>query len=661
MQQQIQQALSMLSNGRAQDAIKLLTPLEDSTLPDGKIAEALGHCYLGLGNNQKAKEKLMQAQQLLPQSANIAANLGGIYQGEGDLETALKYFTISVEIDPEFHQAWHFLSLAQCQSGNIREGLKSLEMAQKTDPLKELVVNAKNQLDAGNENIVRQTCQQILSRHKSHPQALSMLASMAIQQGQLEEAENYLHYALAYSPYEPEALNIMTQLQGQLRQYTDALLYSDRLTKAEPQNKQNWQIHADNLLNAGKFEHAVTAFGQVHKLDPSDVNALLQQAHTNKIIGNNALAIEQYVTCSAKEQVLGSAYWALANLRDYQFEQSQISSLQNAPEDPDMDSDQACQCTFALAKIMEEQGRFDDAFAYYQNANMNRAGVHFIPEKHKLKINALMATFNQDVLSKKAANKHEATPIFILGLPRSGSTLVEQILASHSQIEGTMELKTLPALARKVFLQSCRKNGNNSGSMANFSTEELSQFGQWYLRESQIYRSGKPYFIDKLPPNFQHIGLIHMILPHAIIIDARRQPLACGMGIYKQYFGHGHDFSYNLEHIGCYYNQYLKLMDYWQKVLPGKVLTLQHESLVADTESQVRALLDHCQLPFEQQCLSFHENKRAVRTASSDQVRQPINTKGIALWKHYESHLTPLKDALGEDTLARFSRWIEPK
>lgn len=659
MEQEIQKALTMLSGGRANDALGILLSLEKTHPSDSQVLEALGHCYLILGKSQNAKEKLIEAHQMCPQSANIAANLGGLFQSEGNLVEAQKYFAISVENNPQFHQAWHFLSLVQCQSGNMIEGLISLEKAKQTDPLKEHISKARSHYQQGHDVLARNLCNQILGRHKSHPQALCLLANATLQQGQLEEAENYLLGALAYSPYDMEALMIMAQLQGQLRQYSDALTYSEKLVKVDPENKQGWQVYADNLLNAGKFEQAIEAFAQVNKIDGSDLSALLQQAHTNKILGNNPIAIKQYLECTHSDQSIGSAFWALASMSDYQFSLSQIEILNKAPLDPDMNSDQACQATFALAKHHEDLGNFDRAFELFRTANINRAGVQFMPAKHRQKIQAIIDTFRPDVLERSATTSLEATPIFIVGLPRSGSTLIEQILASHSQIEGTMELKTLPSLSRKIFLESCRKNKNNTGSMENFSAKELHEFGQWYMRESEVYRTNKPFFIDKLPPNYQHIGLIRMILPQAVIIDARRQPLACGLGIYKQYFGHGHDFSYNLDHIGIYYNQYLKLMDYWQNILPDTVLLLQHEALVNDTEAQIQRLLAHCNLPFEQQCLAFHENKRAVRTASSDQVRQPINRKGTALWKHYQHHLAPLEKALGKETLARFSEWID--
>jgi hypothetical protein len=239
-------------------------------------------------------------------------------------------------------------------------------------------------------------------------------------------------------------------------------------------------------------------------------------------------------------------------------------------------------------------------------------------------------------------------------LPRSGSTLVEQILATHSQIEGTMELTNLPNIVRRVTIDGGKRKETYPASVAGFSADELAAYGREYIESTAVYRTDKPFFIDKLPTNFDKIGLIRMILPNAVIIDARRHPMDCGFSCFKQHFAGGHHFSYKLEHIGSYYNDYLRLMDHWHEVLPGKVLTVQYEDVVADAEAMTRALLEHCGVPFAGACLRFFENKRPVRTASSEQVRQPIYKKAVQYWKNFEAGLRPLSESLGPETLARF-------
>lgn len=654
MEQDIQKAIQLLSAGKATLALEIISSLRIRQPENGRVLEVQGHCYLALGNQGKATEFLLAAHRITPRSANITAYLGGIYHGSGQLDKALEYFAKTVELNPTYHQAWHFQSLIYFQQDRLEQGLICLVQAQENDPFSQFVQEAQKQYELGQTEKAVTGCQRILQQHRSHPGALSILAGIALQGGQLEQAEAHLLNALNYSPYDKQCVNMIAQVYGQLRQYTSALIYSEKLTRIAPTEDMSWQIHADNLLNAGKFEDALGAFEKAYEAGQQDASMLLQQAHVHKILGNNNEAVARYLSCTDTTSTEGAAYWGLANFRDIQFSSAQLERLTSIPLAPESDLEQACQASFALAKHHEDIEEYDRAFALYLNANANRPGSPFSPKKYAAKCNALMETFNADILCKGSKPIQDSVkPIFIVGLPRSGSTLVEQILASHSQVEGTMELKTLPALARKIYLESCQKNGDNSGRFNKFTANELTEFGNWYLQESEIYRTDKPYFIDKLPPNFQHIGLIHMILPQAIIIDARRQPMACGMGIFKQHFGHGHDFSYNLRHIGFYYKQYLKLMDYWHSALPGKVYTLHHEQLVLDTETQIKDLLAHCQLEFEPECLAFHLNKRAVRTASSDQVRRPISKDGLDLWERYQTQLNPLVEALGEETLKR--------
>ncbi len=660
MEQQIQHAINLVSSGNVDKALVLLKELNQKNPENGKIFEVMGHCFLAKGENDQALIYLEKALQLLPDSANIAAYLGGTYHALGGLDKAIHFFTQAVGIDPSYHQAWHFLSLIYFQLKDITQGLAHLQKANETDPFVQAITQAQTYLNASQVKQAQQLCQQVLKQHRSHPRALALLATIAINNGQLEEAQAYLQNALNYSPYDSPTLTIMAQLQAQLRQYENAEEASKKLLEIYPEDPKHWQIYADILLNAGKYQLALQGFERAYELSGNEKTLLLQRAHIKKIIGNSNAALQDYLHCSISEKTRGSAFWALANTPSFHFSDEQISDMESMQLDPDTDPEQACQAAFALAKHYEDNGDHEKAFRLYRSANMNRSGGQFVPTKYQSKCASLINTFTPELLAKSETGVVKAIrPIFVVGLPRSGSTLIEQILASHSQIEGTMELKILPEIARRLFIESCRKNGNASGSLETFSPKELIEFGHLYMSLTEIYRSDSPFFIDKLPPNFQHIGLIKLILPQAIIIDARRQPLACGLGIYKQYFGHGHDFSYDLKHIGFYYNQYLRLMDHWQATMPKQILTLQHEELVADTENQVNSLLAHCELKFEPQCLDFHLNKRAVRTASSEQVRQPINSKGLDLWKQYRTHLTPLIDELGEATVQRFSRWID--
>lgn len=661
MKQELQQALHLLDSGQTSQALQIITQLEQEFPQEAGVLEALGYCLLAMGKVSDALIPLLKAHKLLPHSAQICAYIGGIYHGQQEMHNAQVYFRKTVELDCDYARAWHFLSLIQFQNEEFGEGTKSLTQAKRCDPFVMQILEIESLLAKGENQKAIQLCRQILQQHGSHPEALLVMATYAVQQGQLENASDALQQALSYSPYDYNVLNLYSQVCGQLRNYQDALPASQKLTLLRPDLEQSWFVHADNLLNAGKFADALYAFNQAAQLNNGSPETLLQQAHIHKILDNSRLAVETYEKCTSSATTMGAAFWGLVNMRGYLFSSQQIVQIEKMQLNPDAPLEQACQAGFSLATWYEKQKRYQEAFNAYKNANMNRPGGLFSPKHYEAKCASIKNTFSPDALTKQAKSETLiATPIFIVGLPRSGSTLIEQMLASHTLIEGTMELKTLPAIARKVFLDSCIKNQDKSGSMHNFNEVELAQYGQLYLKMTEVYRTDKAFFIDKLPPNFQHIGLIKMILPQAVIIDARRHPLACGMGIYKQYFGHGHDFSYNLEHIAIYYNQYLALMDYWVQVLPKQILTVQHEALVENPEQQLRQILDFCGATFETQCLEFHSHHRAVRTASSEQVRQPINRKGMQLWKHYEQQLQPLKEALGEQTLSRFDKWINP-
>ena len=542
---------------------------------------------------------------------------------------------------------------------NVAKGLEAISQAEQLDRFIPMMAQAQHEARNGQIQQAIKTCEYVDKQQPNHPKAMFMLAQLSARQGLLEQACEYLRRGLIYSPYHLNLLNMLLGLYAQLNHYDLALDISTRMVKLQPKDLKLSLMHAQMQLNCGRLELALVAYEQAAKLGATKAQVKINQGHIYRTLGNTDSAINCYLDCLNSDRYFGSAYWALANISEFNFSPEHIKQLEASQLDPDADPDQSCQAGFALALYHESQHNYQQAFMAYQGANFNRPGSHFNSEKHAGLFDAIMASFDGACFARDMQQPSDSVrPIFIVGLPRSGSTLIEQILASHSQVEGTAELKTLPSIAKRVFQHSCRLNGNNSGSLSKFSHQELARFGQMYLDETQIYRTDKPYFIDKLPPNFHHVGLIKLILPDAIVIDARRQPLACGLGIFRQYFAQGHDFAYNLNHIGFYYNQYLRLMDHWDRVLPEFVLCVQYEQLLAEFESVVRQILDHCDLPFEAQCLSFYQTERAVHSASSSQVRQPLNRAGLDLWQHYEQQLAPLKKALTESTVQRFEMWL---
>jgi hypothetical protein len=376
----------------------------------------------------------------------------------------------------------------------------------------------------------------------------------------------------------------------------------------------------------------------------------MNYGHTLKTVGRVDDAIREYRTSIGLRPATGEAYWSLANLKTFRFETKDIEAMraQIVPEGGDPE-DQA-HLAFALGKALEDQQAFDESFRYYAHGNAVRRQHH----RYDAKVNVVNTARQIRGLDRAFFAERQGwgcaapDPIFIVGLPRAGSTLLEQVLASHSKVEGTAELPDIIAISRKLGKKS-RKNpaSDYPEILRTLSKQQVGELGESYMQTTRVQRRGAPFFIDKMPNNFQHIGLIHLILPNAKIIDARRHPMAGCFSCFKQLFARGQTFTYDLADLGRYYRDYVALMDHWDAVLRDRVHRVQYEEMVADSEGQIRRLLDYCGLEFEEQCLRFYETERAVRTPSSEQVRQPIYKEGLEQWRHYEKHLEPLKKALG--------------
>jgi len=381
-------------------------------------------------------------------------------------------------------------------------------------------------------------------------------------------------------------------------------------------------------------------------------------AHALKAVGRREESIEAYRTAAAARPNFGDAYWSLANLKTYRFLDEEIARMraaETAAGTPLVDRYHLC---FALGKAFEDRGEYAESWRYYERGNaLKRSESRYRPQVLETNTRKQIEICTREFFARRAgAGAQSAAPILILGLPRAGSTLIDQILASHSQVEGTQELSDVQRIV--LGLQGRDPDLDNPrypAVLAGMKPEEFLRLGEKYLTDTHVYRTGKPHFIDKMPNNFRHIGLIHLMLPNAKIIDARREPMACCFSNFKQLFANGQEFTYSIEDIARYYRTYLELMEHWDEALPGKVLRVWHEDVVDDLEGSVRRLLEFCGLEFEPACVEFHKTERNIRTASSEQVRQPIFREGLDQWKHYEPWLGPLREALG-DALVRYRR-----
>ncbi len=480
--------------------------------------------------------------------------------------------------------------------------------------------------------------------------AIRMLAEVAARLGRYIDAENLLARCLELAPgFVPARVQYATVLNRQNRA-SEALTQIEPLLEREPGNPHYRNLKATFLVGIGEYQQAIDLYSGILTEYPHQAKVWLMLGHVLKTAGRQEEAIRAYRKAIELAPDLGEAYWSLANLKTFRFETRDVESMR-ARLDGQTSVENQLHLHFALGKAYEDEGQYEHSFGHYAAGNRLRRGqINYSAPENSNFVQRSRALYTADFLRARAgAGCPAGDPIFVVGLPRAGSTLVEQILASHPLVEGTMELHDIISLARSLEVRSQHdRPGQYLEVLGALDHERLRALGEQYLQRTRIQRkTGAPFFVDKMPNNFRHIGLIHLILPNARIIDARRHPLGSCFSAFKQHFARGQYFTYDLEDLGHYYHDYVQLMAHFDAVLPGRVHRVYYEAMVEDTEAQVRKLLDYCGLPFEPQCLRFYENTRAVRTASSEQVRQPIFREALEQWRHYEPWLAPLKDALG--------------
>ena len=423
------------------------------------------------------------------------------------------------------------------------------------------------------------------------------------------------------------------------------------LLEQEPGNPGFQSTLATTLVGLGRFEEGIALYREVLETHPYRTELHVQAGHARKTVGLLDEAIRSYREAYRRRPDYGDAYWSLANTKTYKFTDEEIDGIRRYADAPGVALTDRINLCFAGGKALEDRGKYGEAFACYEKGNglkLRQTGYRI--EKMEARVEAQVETCTGELFARRQGVGLDCRdPIFIVGLPRSGSTLLEQILASHSMVDGTMELHNILALAQKLRGREPEKRSRYPAILHELEQDYFRRFGEQYIEDTRVYRGEAPLFIDKMPNNFLHIGLIRLILPNARVIDARRDPMACCFSCFKQLFGEGQEFTYGLREVGRYFRAYVRLMEHWDRVLPGFVLRVMHEDVVDDLETQVRRILDFCGLPFEEACLNFHETERSVRTPSSEQVRQPIYRSGLEQWRNFEPWLDPLKEALGPE------------
>ena len=619
----LHEARDLRASGRIPEALSILARLEAQHPAFSRLFHERGHCLAALGDGPGAVAALRDAVRLnptLPASWDLLAQL----------------YRVSGEAD-----------LAQAAARNL-EALERLPRA--------VVVGGSLYAD-GDLELAEDVLSDYLTTDRDNVGALRLLARIRRDIGDANGAESLLTTVIDRAPDFHEARYDYALLLQQQHKFAQARREAERLLAHAPAHRDYLKQHALACIGLGDFAAVVDTYErllQTSNLSGTEIADLrLWRANALKVTGRLAEAVADYHASLDARPDNGVAWFSLANLKTYRFSDDDIALMRAAEaEPPREDLDRVYLC-FALGKAFEDQGDHSTSWSYYDRGNaVRRRTSRDRPEVADACVARLKSVFTPEIFrARRDFGLRDPAPIFVLGLPRSGSTLLEQILASHSRVEGTQELSEIDRYAAEL----CGTDPDcrlplDPAAILRLTAQDARALGERYMAETRPYRQlGRPYFIDKMPNNFWHIGLIHLILPKATIIDMRREPMSCCFGNFKQLFAGAHqEFSYGLESVARRYRSYLDLMQHWDEVLPGRVLRLQHEDLVHDLEGSVQRLLAHCGLPFDAACLSFHETRRSVRTPSSEQVRQPISRDGLTRWRQYEPWLRPLTVALGD-------------
>lgn len=627
-------------------------------------AKALRH----LGQIEEALQRIHEMEGLWPRYSLLHQERGLCHIARKDAPAATASLLTAVNINPALPHAWRMLEGVYRLQGDSSNAATAAEHVTTLASLPRDVVTATSLYSDGDLEGAEEIVRRFLLSHGDHPEAMRLLAKIGIALEVYDDAEVLLAGVLQIAPGHRAARFEYAEALTHRQKFVEAREALAPLLEADPANRDLRVLASTIAVGLGEHGEAITLYramlDEVGGEDSATANAHavadlnLWLGHALKTEGNLYDAIKAYRAAAAARPAFGDSYWSLANLKNYKFSQSEIASMEAAAGASDTVNADRVHLSFALGKAFEDLGDFKKSWSWYEQGNAaQRSTSRYRPEIIETNARLQREVCTIDFFAERTGWGAPAPdPIFIVGLPRSGSTLIEQILASHSHVEATQELPNVHRIAQEMQGRDADlDNPRYPGALTSIRADDFAALGRRYLDETRALRTWKPFFIDKMPNNFRHIGLIHLMLPNARIIDARRAPMACCFSNLKQLFARGQEFTYSIEDIARYYRAYLDLMEHWDAALPGRVLRVQHEDLVEDLEGAVRRILDYCELPFEQACLDFHQTRRSVRTPSSEQVRQPIFRDGLNQWLHYKPWLSLLEEVLG-DALNRYRR-----
>ena len=602
----------------------------------------LGNALSKQGRYGEAEQTVRLAIALQPESPLLHEDLGSALALQKRFEEAVPCFQQAIRLEPRLPLAHKKLGQALAALGRGEDADAAFEEFFELDSARGQVALALNHLRAGRKSEAIDTLRRTLRENANNVDAMRFLAQIYWRdEKQQSDAEALLRRATTLAPGYTAAWVMLAMVLHESDRYAESIECYLTATRLEPDDAVAWAGLGNGYAHLGDVEQSTIAFERSLALNPQAANVQMGYGHILKARGDQQAALQAYRAAIATRPDFGEVYWSMANLKVFRFDAAEIAAMERQLERDDLPESADIHFRFALAKACEDGGDYDRAWKYYETGNeRQRKTVFHDPVAMELRHEQIATVFTRELFEKHAGEGCDAPdPIFIVGLPRSGSTLIEQILASHSQVEGTAELPVLMRLAYSIGRYRPDHKGYPE-SVVDLRGKDFKAYGRQYIEETRPFRAtDRPFFTDKLPNNFSHVGLLHLILPNARVINARRHPFDSMLGGYKQLFGRGQNFTYDMADLSAYYRQYYETMRHWHRVLPGKVLDVHYEETVTDLEAQVRRILAHCGLPFEEGCVRYHENRRAVKTASSEQVRLPIYTDALGHWRHFERHL----------------------
>ena len=579
-----------------------------------------------------------------PSYARAYQEFGHNYFKLNNYKMSLKSYLRAVRYNPTLHASW----LGILGIKNVEQNIIDLA-TQNVLYLKNLPPELKSVssfIYEGKYKKADHLCRDFLKNHPHHIEAMRLLAKIGKELHVYDDSEFLLESCLMFDKDNFDVALDYIDVLIKRQKYAKALEEAEKLYTKDKDNLRFMIAYAVTLQQTNKQEEALELYNKILNIDKKNPEILVSKGHLQKTFGDLKGSIDSYKKSYKIDQYYGDAYWSLANLKTYQFNDQEIMQLEKMTQDEFINDNEKIYMSFALGKAFEDRGEYDKSFTNYQNGNsLKKEFTKFDLKLFDEECKNQKEVCTRDLFDSKADWGLETKePIFVLGLPRVGSTLIEQILASHSMVEATHELPNILSLSHKLNLRKVQeKTSRYPEILLSLSAPQLKMIGEQYIKDAEIFRTNKPFFIDKMPNNFRHIGLIKLILPNAKIIDIRRNSMSACFSCYKQLFAEGQEFTYDFGDLAGYYNNYVELMEHWNQVLPNQILSIKYEDLVNDFENSVNKILNYCNLDFEDECLSFYKNKRSVRTPSSEQVRQPIYKQGLDYWKNYDAYLGDLK------------------